>query len=77
MSIAGEFGWGLGLALTGEGEETTESFDRGDDLVNAIDDSVRSNTSKTGKSSSFGLDTDSGNTFAVPGSGSLRMTFYF
>ncbi len=76
ISIAGEFGWGLGLASTGEGEEKTESFDQGTDLVNAFDDSVRSNTSKTGKSSTFGLDNDSGNPFS-PGSGSLRMTFYF
>jgi hypothetical protein len=29
ISIAGEFGWGVGLASTGEGETTTEFFDTG------------------------------------------------
>ena len=76
ISIAGEFGWGLGLSSTGEGEETTQFFDTGDDIFNAIDDSVQSVTTKTGKSSTFGLDTDNGSPWN-PSSGSIRMTFYF
>src|SRR5688572_8475588 len=76
ISIAGEFGWGLGLASTGEGEQTTESFSTGADPIFSFDDTIISTTSKTGKSSSFGLDNDSGNPFS-PGSGSLRLTFYF
>lgn len=69
LSLAGEFGWGIGLAATGEGEETSEYFDY-------TSKSTKSMTSKTGKSSSFGLDTDNGNMFSSNG-GSLRMTFYF
>ena len=75
MSIAGEFGWGVRYQSTAEGEVTTESFDTGSDPA-AFDDSIRSVTTKTGKTSDFGLDTDSGNPFST-GTGSLRMTFYF
>ncbi len=74
ISIAGEFGWGVGLASTGEGETKTEFFDTGLNPF-AIDDVVRTTTSTTGKTSSFGLDTDNGSLFSS--SGSLRMTFYF
>lgn len=69
LSLAGEFGWGIGLAATGEGEETIEYYDFSSSTTKTM-------TSKTGKSSSFGLDTDNGNMFSSNG-GSLRMTFYF
>lgn len=75
LSLAGEFGWGVGMASTGEGETTTEYVDQGSTPF-FNDNSVRTMTSKTGKSSSFGLDTDNGNMFSSNG-GSLRMTFYF
>jgi hypothetical protein len=69
ISVAGEFGWGIGLMSVGEGESTTQFVDTSGPLP-----AVRSVTMKTGKSSSFGLDTDSG---IGSSSGSLRMTFYF
>jgi hypothetical protein len=62
MSLSGEYAWGLMLSSTGEGEVTTEfpnSTLNGDD----------SNTSKTGKSSTFGLD--------VTNIGSITLHFYF
>lgn len=61
ISIAGEYGWGVGLASTGEGEVTTETYD-GTNTSNVV--------TKTGGNSAFGLDTD--NT-----GGSLRLLFHF
>ncbi len=61
ISLAGEFGWGIGLASTGEGEVTAETYDGTD---------TSTQVSKTGGNSSFGLDTD--NT-----GGSLRLLFHF
>lgn len=61
ISVAAEYGWGLMISSTGEGETTTETFDGTNDDTN---------TTNTGKSSSFGLDTD------VSG-GSLRVMFHF
>jgi hypothetical protein len=58
MSIAGEFGWGLGFSSTGE-EETT--FYDGTSNVTQV---------TTGKSNSFGIDTDNSG-------GSIIMSFYF
>ena len=58
MSISGEYGWGLGLSSTGEGETKT------------ADGSGGSSTSKTGKSSSFGIDTDNA-------AGAINLNFYF
>lgn len=46
MSLSGEFGWGLALASTGEGETTS------------ADGSGGSTSVKTAKSSTFGVDTD-------------------
>ena len=60
MSVSGEFGWGLGLVSQAEGEQTTESFDG---------TTVKSVTTKTGKSSSFGIDTDNSG-------GSINLNFY-
>ncbi|MFM7054774.1 MAG: hypothetical protein ACKOX7_08535 [Bacteroidota bacterium] len=58
MSISGEYGWGLGLSSTGEGETKT------------ADGSGGSDSSKTGKSSSFGIDTDNAG-------GAINLHFYF
>lgn len=63
MSIGAEYGWGLGLSSTGEGEATVESWD-------LVANGVRSTTSKTGKASSFGLDVDNA-------SGSIVLSLYF
>lgn len=61
VSISGEYTWGLMLASTGEGESTTEFWNG---------TAVESETTKTGKASSFGLDT------GVSGA-SLGINFYF
>lgn len=71
ISIAGEFGWGIGIISQGEGEITSEEVD-----FSGIVPVVKSTTDKTGKSSFFGLDTDTGSAFSQS-TGSLRMTFYF
>lgn len=61
VSIAAEYGWGLGFSSTGEGESTTEFWNG---------TAAESTTSKTGKSSAFGIDTD--NT-----GGALNIIFHF
>ena len=71
ISVAGEFGWGIGLLSQGEGETTTQTVD-----FAGTAPAVVSETTKSGKSSFFGADTDSGSAF-TQSSGSLRMTFYF
>jgi hypothetical protein len=61
MSVGGEFGWGLDFGSTGEGEITSE--------VN-VGAGTTTSTAKTGKSSSFGIDTDNA-------SGAINLNFYF
>jgi hypothetical protein len=61
ISIAAEYGWGLMISTTAEGETVTENYD------GTKDSKV---TTNTGKSSAFGLDTD------VSG-GSLKVMFHF
>lgn len=51
MSIGVEYGLGLGLSSIGEGETTTEYYD-------GVAGAVKTSTSKTGGSSTFGLDVD-------------------
>ncbi|MEI7502679.1 MAG: hypothetical protein WCJ61_05300 [Paludibacter sp.] len=67
MAIGGEFGWGLGLTSTGEGQNTTESW---------VSGAATTNTTKTGGKSSFGLDTDNTNSIFGP-SGTIRLTLHF
>lgn len=62
ISLSGEYSWGLMLSSTGEGETTAE-------MLNSTGDGGTSNTTKTGKSSSFGLD--------VTNIGSITMHLYF
>ena len=62
MSLSAEYGWGLMMNSTGEGETTTESW-------NAANNAVQSTTSKSGKSSSFSLD--------VMNAGSIVFHCYF
>ena len=64
MSVGGEFGWGIGLSSTGEGEEK---------IADGIGGST---TNKDGKSSTLRLDTDNGSFFGEP-SGNLILNFYF
>jgi hypothetical protein len=68
ISIGGEFGWGLALTSSGEGENTTESFTAG---------AAKSTTIKGGpSSSSFSIDTDHLNSIFGPAA-TLRLTMHF
>lgn len=69
MSIGGEFGWGLSFRSVGQGQTTTEFWD-------STNGSVKTQTTKTGKSSSFALDTDNNNSVFGPAA-SLRLNLYF
>lgn len=69
MAVGCEFGWGLGMSSTGEGEVTTEAWD-------PVGLAAKKTTSKTGKSSKFGLDTDVDGTQLVPAA-SLNLTLHF
>jgi hypothetical protein len=69
LSIGGEFGWGLGLTSVGEGTTKSEYWD----MTNK---KVATTETKTGKSSTFGIDTDNKNSVFGP-AGSLRITFHF
>lgn len=70
ISISGEFGWGIGLSSTGEGETSYEAFGDNPATPNNVENALYTGSSKTGKSSSFGLDTDNVG-------GALTMHFYF
>ncbi|REJ80421.1 MAG: hypothetical protein DWQ44_07220 [Bacteroidetes bacterium] len=61
MSIGAEYGWGIGITSMGEGEITSEGW---------TGTAVQTNTSKTGKSSSFGADVDNAG-------GAIYLSLYF
>ncbi len=65
MSLSAEYGWGLGLSSTGEGETTSEFWDSG-----ATTPGVKTVTSKSGKSSNFNLDVDNAG-------GQIVLSMYF
>ncbi len=65
MSLSAEYGWGLGLSSTGEGETTSEFWDAG-----ATTPGVKTVTSKSGKSSNFNLDVDNAG-------GQIVLSMYF
>jgi hypothetical protein len=65
ISLAGEFGWGLGISSTGASSTTT---------VTAADGSTT--TAEGSKSSSFGIDTDNNNMGLAP-AGNLMINFHF
>jgi len=65
-SIGFEYGWGLGFTSTGEGESTSEFWN------GTAREEV---TTKTGGSSTFGIDTDNGNMFGT--GGRLNIIFHF
>jgi len=68
ISIGAEYGWGVGMNNTGDGEMVTETFD-------GTSASVKSTTTPTGGKKMFGLDTDLSNNMA--GAGSIKITFHF
>lgn len=66
MSLSGEFGWGFFLSATGEGEMKTEIWD----VSSGSTGKLKTVTTKTGKSSTFALDTDNLD-------GGITLHFYF
>ena len=68
ISIAAEYGWGLSYAKTGERTTTTEYY--GFETSSATTKTTYEVETKTGKSSSFGIDTDN---FG----GAIRLMFHF
>lgn len=71
IAVGAEFGWGLGLSSKGEGEITTESWD-----ASATPPALKSAVTRTGKSTTFGLDTDVNGSQMIP-TGSLTLTMHF
>jgi hypothetical protein len=68
MSIGGEFGWGIGISHTGEGETTTEYFQ--EDFLSFNGAVVTQTVPSPGKSSLFNIDNDNA-------SGAINLIFYF
>jgi hypothetical protein len=73
MSIGGEFGWGVGLSMTGKSKSTYESVGVPNGGANTV---VGETDIEGGKASGFGFDTDSRNGVFGPNA-SLRVTFHF
>jgi hypothetical protein len=57
VSLGAEYTWGLAMTSTGEGESTTERWGLNAGEVATNPNHIVTETSKTGKSSSFGIDT--------------------
>lgn len=71
MSIGGEFGWGIAFMSQAQGTSTSEMFDT---TTNA----VKSTDTKTGKNSSFSLDTQGNQTvFGTNPGAALKLTLHF
>ncbi|MCB9188010.1 MAG: hypothetical protein H6599_01885 [Flavobacteriales bacterium] len=68
ISIAAEYGWGLGFSTTGAGETVSEVY--GFETSTATTETVFELTTMTGKSSSFNIDTDNWG-------GAIRVMFHF
>jgi hypothetical protein len=68
ISIAAEYGWGLSWSTTGGGETVTEVY--GLETATATAATTHEVTSMTGKSGSFGIDTDNLG-------GAIRLMFHF
>jgi hypothetical protein len=71
ISIAGEFGWGVGLTSNGKTSTTSESVG-----VAGTSSVVGSQTIESGKSGSFRIDTDNKNSVWGPTS-TLRLNLHF
>jgi hypothetical protein len=67
ISVSAEYGWGLSLTNTGGNEVITETYGVKDGATTAT---VYETTTTTGKSSSFGIDTDNLG-------GAIRLMFHF
>ncbi|MDT8411187.1 MAG: hypothetical protein RQ875_01885 [Vicingaceae bacterium] len=76
VSLGAEYGWGLGFASTGEGEETIEYWGFVENST-ATAPSLQSETIKTGGSSAFQLDTDNNANSIFGGSGQINLIFHF
>ncbi len=76
VSLGAEYGWGLGMSSTGEGEETVEYWGFVENST-ATEPSLQSETLKTGGSSSFALDTDNNGNSIFGGSGQINLIFHF
>lgn len=70
ISIGAEYGWGIGISKTGATETKMES-------VGGSPASVGSLTETSGKSGSFGLDTDINDGGSGTGTAALKITFHF
>lgn len=68
ISIAAEYGWGVGMMNTKDGESVSEAWD-------GVSASVVSTTTPTGGDKWFGLDTDLG--MNMSGNGSIKIIFHF
>jgi hypothetical protein len=76
ISIGAEFGWGLGLANSGRGEVTTESWDLATPSATANSNITETNPGNSSfKMSGFGVDNGMG-AFLAP-SGALMIHFHF
>jgi len=73
LSIGGEFGWGLGLSLSGKGSTSAETSGLVDGAANT---SVQTLTTEGNKTTSFGLDNSLVNPLFGP-VGRLNLTFHF
>ncbi len=69
ISIGAEFGWGLGFSSTGDGIKTTAEWD-------GVGNQLKLSDKRTGRSSSFGLDTDVNGMQMMP-TGALMLTMHF
>lgn len=67
ISIGAEYGWGVGMMNTGDGEMSTEEWDGTNNVLKTA-------TVKTGGTKMFGLDTDIS---MAKNSGSINITFHF
>lgn len=67
ISVGGEFGWGVEMLASGEGEVITDIW---------TGTGINTVTTKTGKAFAFGLQSDNNSTIFGP-AGQLRVTFHF
>ena len=68
ISVGAEYGWGVGMMNTGDGEMNTDYWD-------GVSSSKKTLTAKTGGTKMFGLDSDISNNML--NSGSINITFHF
>lgn len=69
IAVGAEFGWGLGLKSTGDGQTDSEAWD-------PAGSTVATKNKKTGGTSTFGLDTDINSSMMMP-TGMLTLNLHF